>query len=145
MARLKVTLAAIDAPEVPAWVAPQLAEKNIDLVIHECTTQDELLKYAGDADIVWLFGGSRILTPERLGLLPMCKAIICMGSGTDNIPVEDATRLASLSPTRPKPLPTRSRSTPLGYGWRWYGRSPGKIARFGAAYGIVTMLGRTGT
>ncbi len=102
MARLKVTLAAIDAPEVPAWVVPQLVENDIEIAIHECTTQNELLQYAGDADVVWLFGGSRILTPERLGLLPKCKAIIRTGSGTDNIPVQEATRLGILVANTPE-------------------------------------------
>ena len=40
--------------------------------------------------MVWLFGGSLVLN-GNLDVIPRCWAIVRTGSGTDNVPVEDAT------------------------------------------------------
>src|SRR5439155_2752744 len=74
------------------WVPTELAREGLDLVVHECLTDEDLTQYAADADIVWLFGGSRVLTARNLALLPRCGAIVRTGSGTDNVPVETATQ-----------------------------------------------------
>ena len=92
MSRCKVALVDLDGKPVPAWVPPALRDENMDLVIHDCKTCAELANYAADADLVWLFGGSRILFDGNLDAVPNCWAIVRTGSGTDNIPVEEATR-----------------------------------------------------
>lgn len=92
MTRFKVTLAGLDGQTVPDWVPARLAQEGIDIVIHECAKDDDLARYAADADVVWLFGGSRVLTAGNLGLLARCGAVLRTGSGTDNVPVEAATR-----------------------------------------------------
>jgi D-3-phosphoglycerate dehydrogenase len=89
----KVALVALDGQTVPDWVPTELAQEGIDLVVHECLTDDDLKQYAADADIVWLFGGSRVVKASNLTLLPRCGAIVRTGSGTDNVPVEAATQL----------------------------------------------------
>lgn len=76
---------------VPDWVSEAIAREGIEFVVAECTTRDELARYAGDADVVWLNGGSRILTAENLDAIPRCGAIIRTGSGTDNVAVAAAT------------------------------------------------------
>ncbi|MBI1917912.1 MAG: C-terminal binding protein [Planctomycetes bacterium] len=93
MKRFKVALAALDGQTVPDWVPLDLAREGIDLVVHECVNDEDVAQYAADADIVWLFGGSRVLTARNLALLPRCGAIVRTGSGTDNVPVEAATQL----------------------------------------------------
>ncbi len=93
MSRSKVALVGLDGQSVPDWVAAGLAGEGIELAAQECLTDEELARVAGDADVVWLFGGSRILNPNNMALLPRCGAIIRTGSGTDNVPVEAATRL----------------------------------------------------
>ena len=92
MKRFKVALVALDGQTVPDWVPENLAQQGIDLVVHECLTDEDLAQYAADADLVWLFGGSRVLTARNLALLPRCGAIVRTGSGTDNVPIEEATR-----------------------------------------------------
>src|ERR1051325_8712025 len=104
MAAFKVALIAIDAPDVPEWLVPHLSESKIDIVIHECTTIQHLAEHAADADVVWVFGGSRILSPETLGILGSCGAIIRTGSGTDNIPVEHASQLGIVVANTPDAL-----------------------------------------
>jgi phosphoglycerate dehydrogenase-like enzyme len=60
-------------------------------VAQDCRSPEDLARHAADADVVWVWG-SHILTAERLAGLPQCGAIIRTGSGTDNVPVEEATR-----------------------------------------------------
>ena len=96
MNNFKVALADLNDEVVPDWVSDALAREGIDLVFQHCTTQEELLWLAGDADVVWLKGGSRVITAGCLQELPRCGAILRTGSGTDNVPVEEATRLGIL-------------------------------------------------
>jgi D-3-phosphoglycerate dehydrogenase len=91
MRRFKVVLVDHDGDSVPGWVSEAFAKEGIDFSARECTTSAELARHAGDADVVWNWG-SHIVTAESLALLPQCAGIIRTGSGTDNIPVEAATR-----------------------------------------------------
>src|SRR4051812_1270767 len=91
MGRFKAALVGLDGQAVPDWVPADLAKAGIDLVVHECKGDDDLARHAADADLVWLFGGSRVLTPHNLALLARCGAVVRTGSGTDNVPVEAAT------------------------------------------------------
>ncbi|MEJ2560542.1 MAG: NAD(P)-dependent oxidoreductase, partial [Anaerolineae bacterium] len=101
MVRLKVALVDDDGRTLPDWVSESLAKEDIHLVVHNCTTREELTQYAGDADIVWLFG-SRILTAENLALLLRCGAIIRTGTGTDNVAVDAATELGIVVANTPE-------------------------------------------
>ena len=91
MARFKVAMVHMDAEELPAWVPETMARHGIEFVFEECETRAQLASCAGDADVVWVCGGSLIVTAESLVDLPRCGALIRTGSGTDNIPVEAAT------------------------------------------------------
>jgi D-3-phosphoglycerate dehydrogenase len=90
--RLKVALVDLDGQTVPDWVREGLDQEGVELVVHDCKTAAELSAHAGDADVVWLFGGSRVLLDGNLTAVPRCRAILRTGSGTDNVPVEEATR-----------------------------------------------------
>ena len=69
-----------------------LDREGIALVVHDCRTREDLAAHASDADVVWLFGGSRVLHGGNLAAVPRCRAILRTGSGTDNVPVDEATR-----------------------------------------------------
>jgi D-3-phosphoglycerate dehydrogenase len=88
---LKVALVDLDGQTVPDWVRGSLARAGVALVDRDCKTRDELATHAADAEVVWLFGGSRILH-GNLDAVPRCRAIVRTGSGTDNVPVDEATR-----------------------------------------------------
>src|ERR1700676_3036443 len=90
--RLKVALVDLDGQTVPDWVRESLDHEGVELVVHDCGTRADLAAHAGDADAVWLFGGSRVLLGGNLDAVPRCRAILRTGSGTDNVPVEEATR-----------------------------------------------------
>jgi D-3-phosphoglycerate dehydrogenase len=92
MPRFKVILVASDMPPTPPWVGQQLTEHGIDFVERLCATPAEVVAAVGDADVVWIMGGSRVVTADILPQLPRCRIILRTGTGTDNIPVEAATR-----------------------------------------------------
>ncbi len=97
MARFKVALVSGwgEGP-VPEWLIQGFAEHSIEFEAQECATRDDLERWAGDADVVWVFGHCPALTPEcaeNLAVLPRCGAILRSGSGTDNVPVVRATEL----------------------------------------------------
>src|SRR5258707_504641 len=56
MGRFKIALVDLDGETVPDWVSERLVKEGVDLVVQDCRNQEELAKYAGDADVVWLFG-----------------------------------------------------------------------------------------
>jgi D-3-phosphoglycerate dehydrogenase len=91
MAGFKVAMVHMDAEELPSWVTETMAEHDIEFVFVECETRAQLAACAGDADVVWVCGGSPIVTAENIDDLARCGAIIRTGSGTDNIPIEAAT------------------------------------------------------
>jgi D-3-phosphoglycerate dehydrogenase len=76
---------------LPEWVPAAFRREGIDFFQRECTTGEELEKYAGDADLVWVWG-SCVVTADRLDVLRKCGAILRSGSGTDNVPVTEATQ-----------------------------------------------------
>ncbi|HEX3724725.1 MAG TPA: C-terminal binding protein [Pirellulales bacterium] len=88
---LKVALVDLDGQPVPDWVRASFVGENLELTIEPCATRDELARHAAQANVVWLFGGSRILQ-GNLDVVPRCWAIVRTGSGTDNVPVEEASR-----------------------------------------------------
>lgn len=88
----KVAFAHNNGRTVPKWVADALSKEGIHLVARDCETGDELVDLAADADLVWLFSESQIVSDETLPLLKQCGAILRTGSGTDNIPIDAATR-----------------------------------------------------
>ena len=91
MKDFKVALVVLEYGLPPGWVKEKLEQEKIEFVSQHCETGDSMMPYAEGADVVWLCGGSDILTAERLADLPQCGAIIRTGSGTDNIPISAAT------------------------------------------------------
>jgi D-3-phosphoglycerate dehydrogenase len=87
---LKAALVDLDNKVMPDFVPRELAAAGIAFVARDCGTRDDLAAVAGDAEIVWLLGGSKILN-GNLDVLPACGAIVRTGSGTDNVPVAEAT------------------------------------------------------
>ncbi len=86
-----VALVAYDADEVPAFVHARLKDAGVRFLVGQFTQADEAVSFAADADVVWIFGGPRILTADVLSRLPKCRAVLRSGSGTDNVAVDAAT------------------------------------------------------
>jgi D-3-phosphoglycerate dehydrogenase / 2-oxoglutarate reductase len=102
MPQLKVAMVANDLKPTPEWVGRQLTEQGIELLERDCSVASEVVETAALADVVWTMGGSRVITPDVLPLLRKCRAILRTGTGTDNIPVEEATRLGIVVANTPE-------------------------------------------
>ncbi len=86
----KVSLVHLDGEPFEDWVKDKLHAEGIALRVHHCQSRQELAEHAHDAEIVWLFGGSTILR-GNLDVVPRCWAVLRTGSGTDNVPIDEAT------------------------------------------------------
>ncbi len=100
----KVALIAMLKNEMPSWVTQKLRDQEIEFIAHECTNAEELRQYAGDADVAWIIGNSMCLMNGNLQALANCGAILRSGSGTDNIPVDEATQRGILVANIPQAL-----------------------------------------
>ena len=89
----RVALVALGIPPLEAWPLEKLSANGIELVHEECETPEQVLSAAADAQVVFVAGGSRVVTAEVLQRLDKCIAVLRSGAGTDNIPVDEATRL----------------------------------------------------
>ncbi len=89
---MKTALISANEPgQVPQNYLNAIRNAGMELVCHNCTTREELIGLAGDADILWLFGVCKALTADVLDLLPKCRAIFRSGSGVDELPWQRAT------------------------------------------------------
>jgi len=100
MARFKVALVLIDAP-LPDWVAERLRKAGIELLVSDCHNRDDLARHAGDADLVWSYGGRPLLSGENLTALKKCGAIVRSGAGTDEMDVQRATEMGIIVANTP--------------------------------------------
>ena len=101
----KVALVGMTAgEEVPDWVRADLEEAGIDFAVKHCKTRDELAEVGSDADIIWVLGDHESVYKENLDVLKHCGAIIRTGSGTDNIPVAEATELGIIVANTPEAI-----------------------------------------
>ncbi len=103
MAEFKVALVGGIQPDgIPAWVSERLAQEGIAFEGRNLKSRAELADMAGDADVVWVFGDHECLYAENLDVIPRCGAIIRTGSGTDNVPVKEATALGIVVANTPE-------------------------------------------
>ena len=80
-----------EAEVIPSHIRERIASAGITLKCHRCGKgPDELLRFAGDADVIWFWGDAVRVTPEMLDKLPCCKALFRSGSGVDALPCEHA-------------------------------------------------------
>ncbi|MHB0878325.1 MAG: C-terminal binding protein, partial [Anaerolineae bacterium] len=101
MAGFRVVQVINDGHPLPAWVGERLAQAGVDFAVSMCWSKDDLARAAGDADLVWAYGGRDLLKGENLGVLPRCGAILRTGSGTDNVDVALATTLGIIVANTP--------------------------------------------
>ena len=89
----RVALVALDIPPFEPWMLEKLSDNGIEMIHEECETPEQVLSAAAAAQVVFVAGGSRVVTGEVLQRLENCGAVLRSGAGTDNIPVAEATRL----------------------------------------------------
>ncbi|GAI91243.1 unnamed protein product, partial [marine sediment metagenome] len=79
----------IDSQGVMVEEAEELAKVNAELVGADCTTEDEIIEAAKDADAILTVFVQ--ITRRVMEALPKCKVIVRYGIGFDNIDVDAAT------------------------------------------------------
>ncbi|OGV58383.1 MAG: hypothetical protein A2X49_10475 [Lentisphaerae bacterium GWF2_52_8] len=89
---MKIALIAAEENEIPAYVAQEIRADGAELLCKKCRTEDELLRIAADADIIWTLGPNLVLSDAVLNKLPRCRAIFRSGSGVDELPLEAAAK-----------------------------------------------------
>lgn len=87
---MKTVLISGGEDAVPAPYLQEIRDAGIELECKACTNEDEVVEFSRDADLIWMFGPNRGLTPGALERLPKCKGIFRSGSGLDALPVEAA-------------------------------------------------------
>ncbi len=90
---MKIAMVSAAVTELPEWVPPAIAAAGIDLDCKACVDAEDLVSFAGDAEVIWLFGPNRCVTSEALERLPRCRALFRSGSGLDSLPLEKAAAL----------------------------------------------------
>lgn len=90
--------------EVPGWVTERLEQAGIEFVARNCVSREQLAEIASDADVVWTLGNHECLYAENLDVLSRCVVILRTGSGTDNIPVREATDLGIIVANTPQAI-----------------------------------------
>ena len=87
--------------DIPAWVFQELSHHNIQLNARKCQSAADFWETASDAEIIWMAGANRFITPEVLPRLAQCGAILRTGSGVNDIPVDAATQQGIIIATTP--------------------------------------------
>jgi D-3-phosphoglycerate dehydrogenase len=95
-------MVANDWPPTPDWVAGKLGEHGIDMIESACGSPGEVEHAAVGADVVWVMGGACVIVARVLERLERCRVVLRTGTGTDNIPVSDATRLGIVVANTPE-------------------------------------------
>ena len=84
--KFKVVLVANDDHPIPDWVTTKFEAAEIDYEYHQCYGRDDLAAHAADADLVWLQSGRKgLIIEEHMDVFKNLKAVVRIGSGTDNI------------------------------------------------------------
>ncbi len=90
---MKAVLISGNENAVPAEYLKRIRDAGIELACRDCKNPDEVVSFAQDAELVWMFGPNRVLTGDALRHLPKCKAIFRSGSGIDALPCDVAKEL----------------------------------------------------
>jgi D-3-phosphoglycerate dehydrogenase len=89
---MSMTVAVVDDNEVPLrWALDKMRDAGLDVIVQSCTTEDEIIDVARDADVVVI-----VIAPmsERvLRALPRCRAVLKSGVGVDTIDTQAAADL----------------------------------------------------
>ena len=90
---MKTAMITADENGIPAETLKAIRDAGIDIICKKCENPEELVAFAKDADVLWMFGPNIALTGDALRRLPACKAVFRSGSGIDALPLAEAKEL----------------------------------------------------
>jgi len=102
VARFKVVRFIKPELPVPDHIAQRLIDAGLDLVVlPPPADRGDLERLAGDADLLWDYGGLGKITRRDLEALKRCGAIVKVGTGVDHIDVKAATEMGIIVANTP--------------------------------------------
>lgn len=91
--RLKVVLIANDDHPIPKWVNEKLTDLKMDYVYQQCYGREDLEQVASKAEILWFMSARHgLVTEENMDIFKNLRAVVRVGSGTDNVDHEACTK-----------------------------------------------------
>ena len=90
---MKTAMITADENGIPQETLAAIRNGGIEITCRKCLTEAELIEFAADADVLWMFGPNPALTAGALDHLPKCKALFRSGSGVDALPLKRAAEL----------------------------------------------------
>ncbi len=84
---LEIAMVSAGEARFPSSCISRIREAAV-INCRRCNTPDELVDFAANSDIIWMFGANVAVKPEALSRLPKCRAILRSGSGLDALPLE---------------------------------------------------------
>lgn len=90
---MKTAMITADENGIPQETLAAIRNAGIEITCRKCLTEAELIEFAADADVLWMFGPNPALTAGALDHLPKCKALFRSGSGVDALPLKRAAEL----------------------------------------------------
>ena len=89
MPRYKIAHITSLEDRIPAYCVENI-RKFADIKFAECANESQLVEFAADCDIIWMYGPNIALKEAALDKLPNVKALFRSGSGLDALPVDYA-------------------------------------------------------
>lgn len=76
---MKTAMLTADENGIPQETLAAIRNGGIEITCRKCLTEAELIEFAADADVLWMFGPNLALTAGALDHLPKCKALFRSG------------------------------------------------------------------
>ena len=93
MKKFKVALVSTGGHPIPEWVYKRFEDENIEFVVNDCETRQDLEKLAKDADVLFITSSKKgLICEENMDIFEKAGCAIKCGSGTDNIDAEACTK-----------------------------------------------------
>ncbi|MBR1967278.1 MAG: hypothetical protein IKA22_11790 [Lentisphaeria bacterium] len=89
MSEFKIAMISAAEERIPAYCIEEI-RTFADIKCKRCENPAELVDFASDCDILWMFGANIALKEEALDKMPEAKALFRSGSGLDALPLEYA-------------------------------------------------------
>lgn len=90
---MKCVMISAEENAIPAETIAAVRADGIEIECRKCPTEAELIRFAADADVIWMFGPNPAMTASVLDHLPKCRALFRSGSGVDALPLRRAAEL----------------------------------------------------
>ena len=89
MRRYKIAHITSNEDRIPAYCVENIRQ-FADIKFAECANEAQLVEFAKDCDIIWMYGPNVALKDKALDQLPKVKALFRSGSGLDALPLDYA-------------------------------------------------------